>query len=107
MPEYIERKALIKKISSISIKIMGARLSGKTLFLNALNSYAETVLQSIRQAPAADVEKVVRCGQCKYFHEYPYRVTNTPSGWGKCKKIGMDIDLAKNDFCSYGERKGD
>ena len=57
MAEYIEREALIEKISSISVTISG-RCSGKTLLYEALKSYRETVLEFIKQAPTADVVEV-------------------------------------------------
>lgn len=57
MPEYIEREALIEKISSISVTVMGVR-SGKTLFNEALKSYREAVLKNIKEAPTADVVEV-------------------------------------------------
>lgn len=70
-------------------------------------SYAYSAAKLLDKVPAADVVEVVRCGQCRHFHEYPYKGTNDPSGWGKCKQINMDINLTINDFCSYGERKCD
>ena len=53
----------------------------------------------------ADFVEVVRCGQCECYKEYLNHDTKEPTGWGKCNKIEMDIDLARNDFCCYGERK--
>lgn len=57
MAEYIEREALIEKILSISVTVMGVR-SGKTLFYEALKSYREAVLKIIKKAPTADVVEV-------------------------------------------------
>ena len=52
-----------------------------------------------------DRVEVVRCGECEHFKEYPIVGTSNPSGWGKCTKINMDVDLTINDYCSYGERR--
>ena len=49
--------------------------------------------------------EVVRCKDCKHYKEYLDISTKEPTGWGKCECIAMDIDLMRNDFCSYAERK--
>lgn len=63
------------------------------------------LLDWLNSQPTADVVEVVRCGQCECYKEYLNHDTKEPTGWGKCNKIEMDIDLARNDFCCYGERK--
>lgn len=63
------------------------------------------ILNGLENEATADVVGVVRCGKCEHFKEYPIIDTSVPSGWGKCTKINMDIDLTINDFCSYGERR--
>ena len=92
MKEYIERKALIDKIFPIGM-IDDGRYAIP----------AKAVKTAIDNAPAADVVEVVRCRDCKNYREYRFK--NEPTGWGKCTAIAMDIDLAANDFCCYGERK--
>lgn len=52
-----------------------------------------------------DLVEVVRCKDCKYFDQYSCLYSDDPSGFGKCEKIRMDIDLTIDDFCSYGERR--
>lgn len=57
------------------------------------------VEETIMEAPAADVVKVVRCGQCVHFgnfHDCHYH---------KADENGTPIFVRENDFCSYGERK--
>jgi hypothetical protein len=93
MAEYIDREAVLNELNKNNITKAITFADGVSIF------------DRIKNFPTADVVEVVRCGQCEHFHEYPYRGTSDPSGWGKCKKIGMDIDLTINDFCSYGERK--
>lgn len=56
----------------------------------------------VRLSPA-DVMKVIRCGQCKYWqdndsdYDYGYCYAKDGHGFGHA--------WGKNDFCSYGERK--
>ena len=58
MPEYIEREALIKEISYISVTITGGRLVGRNLLADAFKFYAEKILKEIIKAPTADVVEV-------------------------------------------------
>lgn len=64
--EYIKRKDLLKKVSSISVTIMGGRSIGKLALANVLKSYAETVLQYINEEPAADVVSLSVFEQVKW-----------------------------------------
>ncbi len=50
----------------------------------------------------ADVVKVVRCKDCKYYKRF-----NGCGNWCH-KRIRSDIEYhtKPNDFCSYGKRKG-
>lgn len=67
--------------------------------------YAYSVaLREIRNAPAADVAKVVRCKNCKWFAD------NNGGEWYGCKmfhvvRITPDDAPKPDDFCRYGERK--
>ena len=53
--EYIERAALIERIS---------KLEAAGAFTEALKN---ATLKTISEEPAADVHQVVRCGQCKSY----------------------------------------
>lgn len=59
----------------------------------------------IGDAPTVDAVEVVRCKDCKYWDQ---RVMISPIQ-GMCKKFTNAPYLysyrARNDFCSYGERK--
>lgn len=70
MPEYIEREALLKKLSSISVTITGGRLGNKMLLAKAYKAYAETILKDISEAPAADVVEIKDCTQCEHFTKH-------------------------------------
>ncbi len=104
--EYIEREALIAEI------IAEADKEGKKSYdfvergCNDLSvkythgEYCYNVAAHIaKTAPAADVVEVVRCKDCKHYH-------NTqcfhPSYGDDC---AINTERAENDFCSYGERK--
>ena len=56
--------------------------------------------KTIDSIPAADVVEVVRCKDCKHWHE--------DDDIGHCDNPdGLDNYAEPNDFCSYGERKND
>ena len=66
----------------------------------------KAIVDVILNAPTIDAVEVVRCKECKYWHDH---ITTTwcsrgaelrpqESGWVK-----RDAD----DFCSYGEREGE
>jgi hypothetical protein len=102
--EYIERGAVLRHIfdqieehgdpDPIDAPVARGSLMGL--------KYAHSVVSVL---PAADVVEVVRCKDCKHYKEYLDISTKEPTGWGKCECIAMDIDIMRNDFCSYGERK--
>lgn len=106
MGKYIDREALIKKLSHISITITGGRLCGKTLYAKALKGFAEAVIKAIREAPAADVVEVVRCKKCKHYNTVDkicMKLSVEPDAYGN----GAYISMNEDDFCSHGERKDD
>lgn len=98
---YIDREALIKKISSISVTITGVR-SGRSLLEKALTSYAEVVLKDISEAPTADVVEVVRCENCKHS----VLINHFGIIRRCCKLENLQQFVNENQFCSYGIRKG-
>ena len=79
MAEYIDREAAL-------MKLMQDGCSAKNL-------------QSISDMPAADVAEVVRCKDCK-------NLVNTTIN-ANCFLICdiSDMEIAPEDFCSYGERR--
>lgn len=59
-------------------------------------------LNELNAQPTIDAEPVVRCKDCKHRG-----TDNCPM---HCKGVHADEDFLKkvdNDFCSYGERKGE
>lgn len=86
MKEYIDREAAI----SLSKDIIVPQASGVDYKHRCIDP------QDIREIPAADVVPVVRCRECKY-HNKPRL--------GFCERHLVRTN--GNDFCSYGERKGE
>ena len=61
---------------------------------------ADWISSFIESQPTADVVEVVRCKDCIYWDK---RTVNN-KGFIICAASGMEIHT--EDFCSYGERKG-
>ena len=59
----------------------------------------ERQLRAIRELPAADVAEVVRCKDCKNL----VNTTINANGFLICDI--SDMEIAPDDFCSYGERR--
>ena len=64
-----------------------------THFINGI----ETVLEYAEQLPTVDAEVVVRCKDCKHL------VNATVNGNGFLICDISDMEIAPDDFCSYGE----
>lgn len=62
-----------------------------------IRTYIEWARYVVECAPTVDAVEVVRCKDCKFFVK--------AKDWFACQKWYMDI--RKDDFCSYGERKED
>lgn len=93
MANYIDRAALTKQLRTIMTRYFA---QGRVDVAKDYN-WAITVLDS---APAADVAEVVRCKDCVYL-EAPLS-----GGCYDCKKYMLPY-CRPDDFCSYGERRGD
>jgi hypothetical protein len=96
MDDYISRKDAIETIHKTIYEIFGYQ-DGKVftdtdellLMVNKL------LCKKIREIPAADVVKVIRCKDCKAWSRYG------DTGMGYCDLSG--INWHDNDFCCYGE----
>lgn len=53
----------------------------------------------LEDTPNADVERAVRCKDCKYY------ATNTELLGNVCNRLFTVFPMKPDDFCSYGERK--
>ena len=90
--EYISREAAIEEIDKW-LDSVGTALVGKGL------SYYGELIGCIEDARTADVAEVVRCKDCK-------NLVNTTIN-ANCFLICdiSDMEIAPEDFCSYGERR--
>lgn len=88
MAEYIDRKALDKAmtIAAANVKDKDRRTWAKAICV-------------LHDMPTADVVPVVRCKDCKYL----VNATVNSNGFLICHV--NDMEIAPEDFCSYGERK--
>ena len=85
--EYIRRDTALRAVT----KRYGACRSP------AQNRLLDEIRNEIRRAPAADVVPVVRCRACKYLVD----ATINANGFLICDI--SDMEIAPDDFCSYGE----
>ena len=81
MSDYIKREDALRAV-------------GAHLYMIPIQIYDD-----ISDLPSADVVEVVRCKDCRHNGSID---TDCPFGW-KDKKFNMP---KLNDYCSYGERKG-
>lgn len=85
MADYIKRSALIAEFKRLGL---GANSLVERIFADGVYAVIETM-------PAADVEPVVRCPECKYHHD---------CGTHFCDRLGMDCPDDSEFFCKYGAR---
>ena len=69
----------------------------------------ETCIAVLQDAPTVDAVEIVRCEFCKNAEPYDCTINGTVHRLYECKKdktaIGYNKVVAKDDFCSCGERK--
>ena len=98
MAEYIEREALLNR--------MEKRLASLRKDYGDYDHYTDGFEEgcvAVEDADAADVLEVVRCKDCKHWDCYG----GEDSHKGDCNElVGLDSCMYEDDFCSYGERKG-
>lgn len=103
--EYIEREAFIKNAEARycdPCKEIGKDSNG----LKCRACWVDDMVGDIEDTPAADVAEVVRCENCQYYELLGDAVL-TDAVRGICTYRPMAYGVKDNDFCSYGERKGD
>ena len=102
MAEYIEREALIEHIKDLPTWDYIAKSDGvyeKSTKYPEGNFDCDDVINSINNAPAADVVEVVRCKECRMF------VDNKSALTTYCTRECKNLTVKPDDFCSYGERR--
>lgn len=94
MAEYIEREALMEQLAKKKAGIADKR------YTEGFNDALMRFRSMVHSAKAADVVAVVRCKDCQY-----YDTACCVEGLGWCDFI--DSGTADENFCSYGERRGE
>ena len=88
MPKYIDADALLKEAKRISGPFTG----------DGWDNFGVYAL--IERQPAADVEPVVRCKECRYWEKVEYY----PDGYKMCCRL-LRAEMHGECFCSLGTRK--
>ncbi|MGN0553201.1 MAG: hypothetical protein ACI4I1_07450 [Oscillospiraceae bacterium] len=103
MAEYIEREALIKACK----KIIHDRWNETTAPVSWSHAYADFI-DDINNQPAADVQPVIRCRDCKWYKESKLLAPNKFCFRLKDRNGDpIGYNFAPDEFCSFGERKGE
>lgn len=92
MAEYTEKTRLLERLTDYYN--CAAMDYTKPLSVCA----AADCLSIVEESPTADVVKVVRCSECKYFGK------ELKQGKHSCLNYQLPYCL-ENDYCSYGIRK--
>lgn len=95
MAEYIDREAMLKALENAEPDVCENYPDGYSDWGFGLRNIRDL----IKGIPAADVVPVVRCNACRYL----VNATVNSNGFLICHV--NDMEIAPNDFCSYGERK--
>ena len=91
MTDYIKRTDAVKIAEKYGLA-NGSALGRHT-------GLADCIARDISELPAADVAEVVRCMDCEYL----VNTTINANGFLICDI--SDMEIAPDDFCSYGERR--
>lgn len=91
MDDFIKKNNLYTKAEGLYKSTIVEGMSYKKAFRKLFNAIAE--------APIIEAESIVRCSNCKYFHQLS-------QNQGKCEKSISPIAFPyTNSFCSFGEKK--
>ena len=95
MREYIERETA-KSVICNAEGDFANKVSNNWL----RPKFAEAIAKTLDKIPAADVVEVVRCGECERRNKSADLTDTVYCPW-------LKLQMRKNDFCSYGERRND
>ena len=68
-----------------------------------LITFQEALIR-IKDAPTVDAVEVVRCKDCKHYNKREIRCDHPCLDW-EVECYDHWLDVALDDFCSYGERR--
>lgn len=90
MTEYIDRDELLLRLKKV--------VSTGDDFSLGMQMATSNAIECIKEAPAADVEEVVRCKNCKYFGK------TIKNGKHACMNFQMPY-CTDDDYCSHAVRR--
>lgn len=93
--DYIEREEAIEWVENIMDLIKYYHPYAKSR-----NVSIDDVIDKLEQVPAADVEPIVRCKDCK--HRDP---ENKHCDSGGLERAGNIFPVSDDYFCAYGEKR--
>ena len=93
--EYIDREAVEQALIKEAVFLLRAY---RTRYMT-VEDVVEEMVEVIQRFPAADVQEVVHCKDCKY----PYPIRSSPYDYA-CR-YWNGHSCMKNDFCSRGIRR--
>jgi hypothetical protein len=96
-PEYIEREAVHEILGRYQA---APHIKQKTHFSKGMLTAIRSCIELVDIVPAADVVPVVRCRDCKWWD-------NNSDLPGCVNEFNGLVCSRPDDFCSYGERRGD
>ena len=96
MTEYKDVELLKKQIADFKRAVNAVKPMNSD-YLTGYISALSVIEGAIAEQPIADVAKVVRCKDCKYYRKM-YKLCS-------CRSDKFNVYLNDNDFCSYGERR--
>lgn len=95
MNDYISRESALKAIFDSANRILANERPENDLTIQYLIA-SSNAIDAVESIPAADVEPVVYCRDCKHYDD---------SSWWKCEFMLVPASLSEDDFCSFGERR--
>ena len=96
MSEYIDKDALMETLKNAHKRLI------ETIGYTRHTIGFEGAMDYVEDALSADVVEVVRCKDCKYWHDW-HCAEPVISPWeGRTNKSARSM----NDYCSYGISKG-
>ena len=107
MAEYIDRGKILEHIKDLPTWWSdGGGIYSKPMKYPDGMFYCEDVVASIENAPAADVEHVIRCRDCKYSRELNHEDPKERQFIEGCVWcMNWEYGVFPDDYCSNAKRK--
>lgn len=103
MAEYKDVELLKNQIADFKRAVNAVKPMNSD-YLTGYISALSVIEGAIAEQPIADVAKVVRCKDCKYYDK-EYHKCKLHSEEPDQYYTGFIFNMQEDDFCSYGERR--